>query len=473
MSENGKSQTAGNQPKLTARERIGQILDVGSFVEIDKYVERSNAVYGYPDVTAPGEGVIAGWGTMDTRPVYLVAEDYEVLKGSMGTAHAAKINKTIDMAAKTGLPVIFVWDSAGARVQEGPAAIHAYASVMKKIVDVSGVIPTISIAAGGMYGAAAMLAPLTDFTIAIDGVSALSIASPMVLAATEGKDVDAQALCGGKVMSEKSGTAQFLCASEAEAVETLRQLLSYLPSNNLEEAPFELCEDDVSRAVAADGSDALALIREIADHGEFLEVSGQFAENMITGFCMINGVSIAVVANAPGKTITPVSCLKAARFIRIADAYEIPVVSLINNEGTDVSLDLAQGCQARALAKLAYAYAEAGTPMISVITGKAVGEGYAAMGTKATGADLVYAFPTAQISSLPAEAGAIILFDGKKSAAGEYVEKFASAMVAAQQGLVDDVIEPAAIRRTLAAALLMVTNKREQKLPKKHGIMPL
>lgn len=474
MSEFSKKQAEEQHKlgKLTAEERIGKIVDAGSFVEIDKYLERSNAVLGYPDVCAPGEGVVAGWATIEGRPVYLFAQDYTVLKGSLGAAHAAKITKVMDMAAKAGLPVICVWDSDGARVQEGAAALGAYASIMKKLTDISGVVPTISIAAGGMLGCAAVLAALTDFTIAVEKISAVSLVSPMVLASTAGIDVNEDAICGAKIQSEETGIAQFACASEEQAVETLKDLLRYLPSNNLEESPYEIVEDDAARATVADGSDVRALIRDIADNNEFLEVAADYSDDMITGFITLNGYTAGVIANAPGKTISFRACRKASRFISLLDAYDIPMVTLVNNEGVEVSLEGAQHCQIRTFAKLVSAYAESGAPMVSVITGKAVGEGYIAMGNKNCGADIVYAYPTAEISCLEAEAGSIILFDTKAKAA-EYKEKFASPLAAAQQGLVDDIIEPADTRLMLIKAIEMASNKREQKLPKKHSILPL
>ncbi|MBQ9941702.1 MAG: methylmalonyl-CoA carboxyltransferase, partial [Christensenellaceae bacterium] len=360
--------------KLTACERIAKIVDADSFVEMDKYLERSNAVLGYADVSAPGEGVITGWATIEGRPVYVCAQDYTVLKGSMGIAHAAKINKAIDMAAKQGMPVICLWDCGGARVQEGAAALGAVASIMKKLTDVSGVVPTISVVAGGLFGCAAMLSALTDFTIAIEKISAVSIASPMEIASIEGIAVDEQAICGAKVQGEENGNAQFVCADEDAAIVTLKDLLRYLPSNNLEEAPYEVVEDDIARATVADGSDAKALIADIADNGIFLEVSAGYGKEMITGFVTMNGYPAGVVANVPGEKITPKGCRKAARFISILDAYDMPIISLVNNEGVAVSLKAAHCCQLRSMAKLVAAYAEAGAPMVSVITGKAIGE---------------------------------------------------------------------------------------------------
>lgn len=467
------NQAAGQSKlgKRTATERIEMLVDAKSFVEMDKYIERSNAVLGYGDVSAPGEGVKTGWATIDGRPVYVFAQDYAVLKGSMGAAHAAKIMKTFDMAAKQGLPVVCIWDSGGARVQEGAAALDAYARIGKKLADVSGVIPTISVAAGGMLGAAAMFAAMTDFTVAIEDVTEIGVFPPMVLASTAGKKLDGQALIGAKVQAENAN-ASFCCAKEEDAFATVKRLLAFLPSNNLEECPFDVSEDEPARQIAAGPEDARALIADIADNHDFLEVYADTAKEMVTGFAMMNGFAVGFVANAPGEYISAKACLKAARFIRFLDAFDMPVISIVNNNGVEVSLEAAQGCQVRALAKLLYAYAEAGAPMISLITGRAIGEGYAVMSNKGNGADMVYAYPTAEISPVEAEAGGIILF-GEKTGAAEYREKFASPMTAAQQGIVDDIIEPANTRQVLIDALDMAANKREPKLPKKHGVMPL
>ncbi len=459
--------------KLTACERIDLIADAGSFVEIDKYLERSNAVFGYPDVSAPGEGVVAGWATVDGRPAYIFVEDYTVLKGSLGTAHAGKISKVIDMAAKSGLPVVCVWDSDGARVQEGAAALGAYASVMKKLTDVSGVVPTISVIAGGMFGAAAVLSALTDFTVAIEKISAVSVVSPMVVAASESISVDEQAICGAKVQGEENGIAQFVCADEESAFDTVKKLLRYLPSNNLEEAPYEITEDDAARPTAADGSDIRALLSDIADNNEFFEVYAGFGKEILTGFITLNGSSAGIVANVPGENLTHKACKKAARFISILDAYELPIVTFVNNGGVEAGLKAAKGSLLASIAKLVGAYAEAGAPMVSVITGRAIGEGYIAMANKNCGADIVYAYPDAEISCLEAEAGSIILFGGTAAQAEEYKEKFASPLAAARQGLVDDIIDPEDTRLMLIKAIEMASNKREQKLPKKHGILPL
>lgn len=450
-------------------ERIEALFDVGSFVEIDKYLERSNAVGNYPDVSAPGEGVVAGWGTIGGRSAYVAAQNYAVLKGSFSVAHAQKICKVIDMAAKNGLPVVFLWDSGGARVQEGAAAMGAYSAVMKKLADVSGVVPTISVALGEMYGSAAMLATLTDFAIAAEDSARIGLISPMVKAAALGETVNEEKLSGA-ANAAKRGDISLLAQDAESAMELAKKLLGYLPLNNLEEAPFVDSGDPAARPIVSDGADVRALLTEVSDDQAFLELGKEFAPEMVTGFIMLDGFAAGVVANVPGEHLSAHGCKKAARFVRLMDAYDIPVVTIVDNEGIDAAAESC--CMLRSLAQLAYAYGEAGCPMVSILK-KAIGEGYTAFANKQNGADLVYAYEDSQIGCLTAEAGSIIFYDGAKSRAGEYAEEFLSALSAAKQGIVDDIIAPAQLRSTLIRAIEVVSNKREPKLQKKHGVMPL
>ena len=469
MSENTRTALQqGQSNKFTARARIEQILDAGSFAEVDKYLQKSNAVLGYPDVCVPGEGVVAGWGTVDGQAVCIVAQDCEALGGAFGMGHAGKIVKVMDMAAKSGYPMIFLWDSNGAKVQEGAAAMHAYTIVMKKMAELSGVVPTVSIADGGMLGSAAFFAPLSDFTIAVKGVSNVGLKSATVTAATFGMQPDEQKINGAEAQYA-CGNAQFLCENEAEAYETLKRLLLCLPSNNLEDAPYLENEDAVERKVATSPQNLPAYVAEAADGGVFFEVQKGYGSEIVTGFASFGGLIAGVVANAGDAYLTNAACEKAARFVQILDAYDMPVITFVDNKGVEVAK-----CHKnmRAVAKLAYAYGEAGCPMISVLAGKAIGEGYSAMSNKGNGADLVYALEGAQIGCVEAEAGSIILYD-TKAKAGEYAEAFLSPISAAKQGIVDDIIAPADIRAALVQALSMATNKRESRLSKKHGIMPL
>lgn len=463
------SEGNGISAKSPVYERIEALFDAGSFVEIDKYLERSNAVEHYPDVSAPGEGVVAGWGTIDGRSAYIAAQNYEVLRGSFSVAHAQKICKVIDMAAQNGLPVLFLWDSGGARVQEGAAAMGAYSAVMKKLADVSGVIPTISVVLGGMYGCAALFTALTDFSIAAEETGRIGLISPMVRAAVHGQAVDEENLCS-VASAEKKGEVQLVAPDAAAALELAKELLSYLPLNNLEEPPFALNEDSIVRPILADGKDVRVLLGELADEQCFLELGAAFAPEMITGLITLDGLTAGVVANVPGEYLSAHGCKKAARFVRLMDAYDIPIITMVDNEGIDPA---SEGCcLLRSLAQLAYAYGEAGCPMVSILN-KAIGEGYVALSNKQNGADLVYAYEDAQIGCLDAKAGSIILYDGAKDRAQEYAEQFLSAHSAAKQGVVDDIIQREQLRSTLIQAIQMVSNKREQKLQKKHGIMPM
>jgi len=487
--EAGGTENIENQHKLgklTARERVAKLLDEGSFVELDKYAQRSNAVLGFEDKSAPGEGVITGYGTIASRPVYFFVQDYTVLDGSMSAAQAQKITKAIEMAAKMGMPFIGVLDSAGARIQEGAAALNAYAQIMRKLTDVSGVIPTISVVAGPAAGSAAYIAALTDFTLTVNKTGAIFAHGPLVHSALLGTNMDADAVGGAKIQNESTGVAQFLCENEDQCFATLKKLISYLPSNNLEEAPYEFSNDDINRSLEGlqEPCDMRTLITSVVDDSDFFEVQAYFATNMITGFAKLSGNTVGIVANIPGTQLDSKACRKAARFISILDAYDLPILTFIDNEGSVLDLKEEQSNLIGSMSKLIYAYSASGSPMISLITGKAIGDGYVAMGTKSNGADILYAFPGAQISCLDAEAGAVIMFDKEIAQADDaiaarqemtekYIDIFGNPFEAARQGLVDEVIEPAQTRQMLIYGLEMALNKRENKLPKKHGVMPL
>ncbi len=466
--------------KKTATERVFEMLDEGSFVELDKYLTSSNAVPGFADMSEPGEGVIAGWGEVDGCPVYIFAQDYTVLKGSFGNAHARKICKVLDLAAKNGMPVICMWDSAGARIQEGIGAIDAYASVMKKLTDISGAVPTISVIAGAIHGTGAMLVPMTDFCIAIDKTSSLSMHSPLVLASNAGIDPD-KAVLSAEDISKTMGIAHAVAKDETGAFECVKKLLSYIPSNNLGSVTCEYSEGAGVRPI--DPGDVDSVIAGISDDGTFLELSGEFAKCMKTGFIRVEGVSVAVVANAGEKNICANGCKKAARFINFADAYSIPVLTIADNNGAVADIEKERRLELGDLASLAGAYAGATCPLITLITGRAVGEGYAIMSPKSV-ADVVFAYENATIACMDVDAGAVAMFGdmmkdkddaqaARQEAADKYKAEFGGAMNAAKMGIVDEIIEPTDTRRFIVGALNMVINKRELKLPKKHGILPL
>ncbi len=472
--------------KKTARERIGFLLDEGSFVEIDKFLKRTYATPGLEAASQTGEGVVCGYGTIAQRPVFVFAQDYTVLKGSLSAAHAAKILKTLDMAVKNGVPAIGVMDSGGARISEGMAAISATAEIMKKLTDISGVVPTISVVAGPCIGTAAYIAALTDFTLMIDGVSELALHGPQIYASAMGKEIDAQVLFGAKNHSKNTGVAQFMCADEMECMATVRKLLSYLPSNNLDEAPYEMNADDLNRQLAfgEEVPDGKELIRSVADGGDVLEYQADFAPEVITMFGRLNGNACGFIANERVGVLTQQAAKKAARFLSFLDAYNLPAITFTNCGSSEVDIEGEQATLISDFAKLASAYATAGMPKLNVIVGKAIGDGFAMMCPKALGADMVYAWPAAQISAMPAEAGALLLYEeeiakaedgiaAKKQMIDKYLDEYANPWQAAEQGVLDDVIEPAHTRQVLIASLEMTLSKREEKLPKKHGVLPL
>ncbi|MEA5003856.1 MAG: carboxyl transferase domain-containing protein [Christensenella sp.] len=472
--------------KKTARERIGLLLDQGSFVEIDKFLKRTYTTPGLEAASETGEGVVCGYGTIAELPVFVFAQDYTVLKGSLSSAHASKILKTMDMAVKNGVPVIGVLDSGGARISEGMAAISATAEILKKLSDISGVIPTVSIVAGACIGTAAYIAALTDFTLMIDGISQLALHGPQIYASAMGKEIDAQALFGAKSHNKNTGVAQFMCADEMECMGTVRKLLSYLPSNNLDEAPYEMNTDDLNRQLSfgEEVPDMKELIRSVADNGDVLAYQADFASEVITMFGRLNGNVCGFIANDSTGVLTQRASKKAARFLSFLDAYNIPAVTFTNCGSSDVDIEKEQGSLIPDFAKLVSAYATSGMPKLNVIVGKAIGDGFAVMCPKALGADMVYAWPSAHISAMPVEAGALLLYEeeiakaddgiaAKKQMIDKYLDEYANPWQAAEQGVVDDVIEPAHTRQVLIASLEMVLSKREEKLPKKHGVLPL
>ena len=475
--------------KLTARERIDLILDQASFVELDKYIERSQATPGFESKTTAGEGVITGYGTIDGRPVYVFLQDYTVLNGSMSMAHAHKITKIMDMALQNGSPVIGVLDSGGARIAEGAAALLAYGEVIRKLNDLSGVVPTFSVVAGPCIGAQAYLACLTDFTVAVDGISSVMLHGEQILSSAMGQTFQSKELGGAMAQNATTGIAQFMAEDEEQAYATLRSLLSYLPMNNLDDAPYETSNDDINRLIPELDADEAVLTRDlilkIADDAAFLEYHAYFAPEVVTGFARINGNTVGMVANASDAAISAAAAKKAARFIEIMDAYHLPVVTLVDAGDIPVESETKQTGLISAVSSLMYAYAQASVPMVTVITGRAVAAGLLAMGAKSAGVDVVLAWSNAEISALPVEAGSLIFYEkeineaadplaAKTKALEKYKEEYASAFSAARQGVVDDVIAPSASRQMIAAALEACLLKRENnKPPKKHGVKPL
>lgn len=466
-----------SKSKLTARERIEKLLDAQSFVETYAFVQHSNALEGLKEVSAPGEGVVTGYGTVGGRGVYVFSQDYTVMGGAIGTMHARKICKLMELAGKTGLPVVGLLDSMGARIGEGAGTLEGFGSILSKMAELSGVVPMITVICGQCAGTAAFFAPLSDFVFMTEGIGGIYTSAPGAFNEM-GIDSDANALGGAAVHAEKTGMAHFKCASESDTFIKVQQLLSYLPDNNLVDASMVDCTDDLNRMIQNyEGAyDAREMVGSVLDNGVLFEVQESFAPTMLTGFGRINGRTVGAVANASGAEIDAKGAEKAAGFVSFCDAFGLPVVTFTDTPGFVKNKAQEQCCLIPSGGRLIRAYAEATVPMLTVITGKAIGAGYVAMGPKALGADMVFAWPNAQISCVSAEAAAIILQDSLKGsdgsreeAADSYAKTFASPWEAAKMGYVDEVIYPSETRQRLVGALELALGKRDSKLPKKHG----
>ena len=471
--------------KMTARERIHALLDDESFIELDKFYEHSRSTPGFESISAAGEGVITGYGTADGRPVYVYAQDYTVLNGSMSCAQAQKIIKIMDMALQNGAPVIGILDSGGARVTEGAAAMGAYGAIVRKLTDLSGVVPTVSVIAGQCIGAAALTAGLTDFTFAVDEVAELLLHGPQVVSSTMGEHFKIKEISGAAAQNERTGTAQFFAENENAAYAAVRRLLSFLPSNNLDEPPSFMTEDDLNRQIPeldAEDVDARDLISKIADGDDFMEVHAGYAKEIVTGFARMNGNTVGFVANRGEDAMTGAAAKKAARFISLLDAYHIPAVLLVDSGDIPVEAETQDAGLIPELSGLMVAGARASIPMVAVIAGQAVAAGL--LYAKSANADVTLAWSSAEISALPAEAGALILYGADAASSDDpvaartqavetYKKEYAGAFAAAKQGVVDDVIAPSATRQMVIAALEACLTKRQTKPPKKHGVLPL
>lgn len=483
--------------KMTARERINALMDDGSFVEIDAFVTHRCTEFGMDCVEAPGEGVVTGYGTVDGRLVYVYAQDFTVVGGSLGEMHAKKICKVMDMAAKMGAPIIGLNDSGGARIQEGVDALAGFGEIFYRNTLNSGVVPQISVIMGPCAGGAVYSPAITDFIFMVDNTSQMFITGPQVIQSVTGEQITAEELGGSKVQSEESGVAHFRAANEEECFVQIKKLLSYLPSNNLEEAPYEIPSDEINRvseklsAIVPDEAskayDIKEVIAEVTDNADFFEIQKDFAKNIVVGFAKMNGMTVGIVANQPSVMAGSLdinSSDKAARFVRFCDAFNIPIVTFTDVPGYFPGLEQEKGGIIRHGAKLLYAFSEATVPKINVITRKAYGGAYIAMNSKHTGADIVMAWPTAEIAVMGPEGAANIIFknDIKNSAdpiaaraekVQEYRNKIASPFEAAKRGYIDDVIEPDSTRPRIIAALEMLRSKRDSRPSKKHGNIPV
>lgn len=483
--------------KLTARERINALLDEGSFVEVDAFVTHRCTEFGMDAVEAPGEGVVTGYGTVDGRLTFVYAQDFTVIGGSLGEMHAKKICKVMDMAAKMGAPIIGLNDSGGARIQEGIDALAGFGEIFIRNTHNSGVIPQISVIMGPCAGGAVYSPAITDFIFMVDNTSKMFITGPQVVKSVTGEDVTAEDLGGSKIHASKSGVAHFTAKSDEECIAQIKRLLSFLPQNNLEEAPYVAPTDEINRLseklttiVPDDAGKAYNVkdvITEIVDNKDFMEVQSEFAKNIVIGFARMNGSTVGIVANQPkfmAGSLDIDSSDKAARFVRFCDSFNIPIVSFTDVPGYFPGKDQEQGGIIRHGAKLLYAFSEATVPKINVITRKAYGGAYIAMNSKHLGADIVMAWPTAEIAVMGPDGAANIIF--KKEIANsanpiatraekiqEYTNKFASPFIAAKRDYVDDVIEPDSTRPRIIAALEMLESKRESRPAKKHGNLPV
>jgi propionyl-CoA carboxylase beta subunit len=483
--------------KLTARERVGLLLDEGSFEELDKLVEHRCLDFGMADQKVPGDGVVSGYGKIDGRLVYVFAQDFTVFGGSLSETNARKICKVMDLAMKMGAPVVGLNDSGGARIQEGVASLGGYADIFLRNTLASGVIPQISAIMGPCAGGAVYSPAITDFNVMVKDSSYMFVTGPDVIRTVTHEEVTKEELGGALTHNSRSGVAHFAVDDDRACLALLRELLGYLPSNNLEDPPLRPTEDPPDREEGSLDTlippepnkpyDIKRLVEAVADDGRFLEVHAHFAANIVVGFARFGGRSAGIVANQPAVLA---GCLdidasvKGARFVRFCDAFNIPLVIFEDVPGFLPGTAQEFGGIIRHGAKLLYAFAEATVPKITVITRKAYGGAYCVMASKHIRTDLNYAYPTAEIAVMGPEGAVNVLYRRELAAAAdpdalraqkaaEFREKFANPYVAADRGFVDEVIEPRHTRRKIVAGLEMTQNKRDKNPPRKHGNIPL
>lgn len=483
--------------KLTARERIHLLLDEGSFQEMDKLVVHQCHDFGMEKKQVYGDGVVTGYGTIDGRTVFLFAQDFTVFGGSLSEAYGAKICKIMDLAAKAGVPFIGLNDSGGARIQEGVASLAGYADIFLRNVLFSGVIPQISAIMGPCAGGAVYSPAITDFIIMTKGISNMFITGPEVIKAVTHEAVTMEELGGAEAHNTLSGVAHFAAENEEHTMALIRQLLSFIPDNNMEDPPEkessdppDRVEDELNTMVPDDPNlpyDIRKVIRAVLDENDFFEVQEHYAQNIVIGFGRLGGKSVAVVANQPDHLAGVLdinSSDKGARFVRFCDAFNIPLLTFEDVPGFLPGVAQEHGGIIRHGAKLLYAFAEATVPKITVITRKAYGGAYCVMASKHIRADINYAFPTAEIAVMGPEGAVNIVYkrelekakDRKKlrqAKIDEFRDKLANPYIACEKGYLDEVIEPKITRPKLIAALRMLENKKDKNPPKKHGNIPL
>jgi propionyl-CoA carboxylase beta chain len=485
--------------KKTARERIELLLDEGSFIELDELARHRSTTFGMGSERPYGDGVVTGYGTVDGRPVCVFAQDFTVFGGSLGEVFGEKIVKVMDLAMKTGCPVVGINDSGGARIQEGVVALGLYAEIFYRNVMSSGVVPQISLVMGPCAGGAVYSPAITDFTVMVDQSSHMFITGPDVIKTVTGEDVSMEDLGGARSHNTKSGVAHYMASDEDDAIDYVKALLSYLPSNNLDEPPV-LDADPVLEITDSDREldsfvpdspnqpyDMRTAIEHVVDDGEFLEVHPLFAPNIVVGFGRVEGRPVGVVANQPMQlagTLDIDASEKAARFVRTCDCFNIPVLTFVDVPGFLPGTSQEWGGIIRHGAKLIYAYAEATVPKVTVITRKAYGGAYDVMGSKHLRADVNVAWPTAQIAVMGAQGAVNILYRREIAASDDpeatraekvqdYEDTLANPYIAAERGYLDSVIPPSHTRRYVIQSLRMLRTKRDTLPPKKHGNIPL
>ncbi len=483
--------------KLTARERIEKLLDPGSFVELDMLARHRAHGFGIENTRPLTDGVITGWGTIDGRKVFLFSQDFTVFGGALGEVFAEKIHKVMDLAESVGAPFIGLNDGAGARIQEGVVSLASYGGIFFRNVKASGVIPQISVVLGPCAGGAVYSPAMTDFIFMVKETSHMFITGPDVVKAATGEDVTQEELGGAMTHATKSGVATFVADDEQTCLDQVRYLLSFLPSNNLEDPPYYEPDDDPNRS--CDGIielipdapnkpyDMKKIIAEVVDDGDFFEVQPLWAQNIVCGFGRVDGHVVGIVGNQPQVLA---GCLdieaseKAARFVRTCDAFNVPLVTFVDVPGFLPGTNQEYGGIIRHGAKLLYAYCEATVPRVQIITRKGYGGAFVVMNSKSIGADIAFAWPSAQIAVMDANGAANIIFRREIESADDpverraeliedYTERFANPYSAAERGYVDDVIDPRDTRKVLAQSLDMLRTKKEKLPQRKHGNVPL
>jgi propionyl-CoA carboxylase beta chain len=483
--------------KLTARERLALLLDAGSFVELDAFVTHRTSDFGLAEQTVLGDGVVTGHGTIDGRLVFAFSQDFTVFGGSLSEAYAEKICKVMDLAMKVGAPVIGLNDSGGARIQEGVVSLGGYADIFLRNVLASGVIPQLSLVLGPCAGGAVYSPAMTDFTIMVEGTSYMFVTGPNVVRAVTHEEVDHEQLGGAVVHASRSGVAHLTRPNEGEAIDAARRLLSYLPQNNLADpplvepiAPPETAAVELDSVVPDDPSrpyDMHDVIARVIDPGSFFEICRDYAQNIIIGFARIAGRSVGIVGQQPSVLAGALdidASIKAARFVRTCDCFNVPIVSFVDVPGFLPGVAQEHGGIIKHGAKLLYAYCEATVPKVTVITRKAYGGAYDVMSSKHIRGDMNFAWPTAEIAVMGAEGAVSILFRDRIASADnpsseravlvrEYEENFNNPYIAAARGYVDEVIMPSETRSRLIRSLEVLAGKRDTNPRKKHGNIPL